>query len=88
MRGRVISFFAKWALTFGMMPLGSLLIGTVSLRIGAQDTILAEGYSRLWSHLLRHYSRPSLRKERMQRKERKREETGRSEEDEAMEALL
>ena len=41
MRGRVISYFAM--AYFGMMPLGSLLIGAVSQYIGAQNTLLAEG---------------------------------------------
>jgi MFS family permease len=41
MRGRVISYFAM--AFFGMQPLGSLLIGTVSQYIGAPNTILAEG---------------------------------------------
>lgn len=41
MRGRVISYFAMSL--FGMQPLGSLLIGTVSQYIGAPDTLLAEG---------------------------------------------
>jgi MFS family permease len=50
MRGRVISFFAM--AFFGMMPLGSLLIGAVSLRIGAPDTILSEGITALIIALL------------------------------------
>jgi len=41
MRGRVISYFAM--AFFGMQPLGSLLIGTVSQYLGAPNTILAEG---------------------------------------------
>jgi MFS family permease len=41
MRGRVISFFAMSV--FGMMPMGSLLIGTVSQWIGGPDTILCQG---------------------------------------------
>lgn len=41
MRGRVISFYAM--AFFGMQPLGGLLIGWVSQRIGVQDTVLAEG---------------------------------------------
>ncbi len=41
MRGRVISFFAM--AFFGMLPLGALLIGTLSNKIGAPDTILSEG---------------------------------------------
>jgi MFS family permease len=41
MRGRVISYFAMSV--FGMLPLGSLLIGMVSEHIGAPNTILCEG---------------------------------------------
>ncbi|GGA97105.1 MFS transporter [Puia dinghuensis] len=41
MRGRVISYFAMSY--FGMMPLGSLLVGTVSQYAGAQNTVLGEG---------------------------------------------
>jgi len=41
MRGRVISFFAM--AFFGMLPIGGLLIGTVSQYIGAPNAILAEG---------------------------------------------
>jgi MFS family permease len=41
MRGRVISYFAM--AYFGMMPLGSLLIGTVAKYAGAPDTVLGSG---------------------------------------------
>jgi len=41
MRGRVISYFAM--AYFGMMPLGSLLIGTVSQYAGTQNTVLGSG---------------------------------------------
>jgi MFS family permease len=41
MRGRVISYFAM--AYFGMMPLGSLLIGTVSGYVGAPNTVLGSG---------------------------------------------
>jgi MFS family permease len=41
MRGRVMSFVAM--AVFGMLPLGSLLIGAVSQRIGAKDTIFCQG---------------------------------------------
>jgi hypothetical protein len=41
MRGRVISFYAL--AFFGMQPLGGLLIGSVSQRIGVQNTVLMEG---------------------------------------------
>ena len=55
MRGRVISFFAMSY--FGMMPIGSLLVGTVSQYAGAQNTVLGEGIIALilvgifWSYL-------------------------------------
>ena len=41
MRGRVISFYVL-AYT-GMVPLGSLLVGFVSQRIGVQNTVLVQG---------------------------------------------
>jgi len=41
MRGRVMGWVAM--AFFGMMPLGSLVIGAVSQQIGAPDTILAQG---------------------------------------------
>ncbi|MGF7073462.1 MFS transporter [Mucilaginibacter sp. 3215] len=41
MRGRVISFYAMSF--FGMQPLGGLLIGAVSQKIGVPDTVMAEG---------------------------------------------
>jgi len=63
MRGRVISFFAM--AFFGMMPLGSLLIGAVSQRIGAPDTILSEGIIAL---IIAALFSPFLRKERLERK--------------------
>jgi MFS family permease len=55
MRGRVISYFAM--AYFGMLPLGSLLVGTVSTYIGAPATMLAEGIAALlivgifWTYL-------------------------------------
>lgn len=55
MRGRVISYFAM--AYFGMLPLGSLLVGFVSQYIGAPMTILSEGVAALvvagifWKHL-------------------------------------
>ena len=55
MRGRVISYFAM--AYFGMLPVGSLLVGAVSQYIGAPNTILAEGLAALgmvalfWSFL-------------------------------------
>jgi MFS family permease len=41
MRGRVLSYYAM--AFFGMQPLGSLLIGTVSHYIGAPNTVLLQG---------------------------------------------
>lgn len=41
MRGRVMSYFAL--AFFGMMPMGSLLIGTISQLIGAPNTLLCQG---------------------------------------------
>ncbi len=41
MRGRVVSFYAM--AVFGMMPLGGLLIGSVSHVIGTPDTVFVEG---------------------------------------------
>jgi MFS family permease len=43
MRGRVMSFMAMSL--FGMLPLGSLLIGNVSQKIGAPLTMLCQGIS-------------------------------------------
>jgi MFS family permease len=41
MRGRVMSFAAMSV--FGMLPLGSLLIGIISQKIGAPLTMLCQG---------------------------------------------
>jgi MFS family permease len=41
MRGRMISFYAM--AFFGMQPLGGLIIGLISQRIGVRGTVLAEG---------------------------------------------
>jgi MFS family permease len=41
MRGRVISFYAM--AFFGMQPLGGLLVGGISQRIGVPDTVMGEG---------------------------------------------
>src|ERR1700739_1346104 len=43
MRGRVISYFAM--AFFGMQPLGALVMGAISKKIGAPDTILIQGIS-------------------------------------------
>ncbi len=41
MRGRVISFYAM--AIFGMIPIGSLLVGFVATWVGTPDTVLTEG---------------------------------------------
>jgi heme/copper-type cytochrome/quinol oxidase subunit 4 len=41
MRGRVIGYLAM--AVFGMLPLGSLLVGTVSQQIGAPITMMCQG---------------------------------------------
>ncbi len=41
MRGRVMGFLAM--AMFGMLPLGSLLIGAVSQQIGAPNALLCQG---------------------------------------------
>lgn len=41
MRGRVMSFVAM--AYFGMMPIGSLLVGTISQKISAQTTMMLQG---------------------------------------------
>jgi MFS family permease len=58
MRGRVISFYAMSF--FGMQPLGSLLIGTVSNFWGAPNTLLSEGIIAI---LIALVFMPFLRKE-------------------------
>jgi MFS family permease len=50
MRGRVISYFAL--AYFGMLPLGGLLVGSVSHYIGTPNTLLAEGIAALLITLL------------------------------------
>ena len=41
MRGRVISYLAM--AYFGMLPLGSLIVGSISQKIGAENTLLGQG---------------------------------------------
>lgn len=63
MRGRVISFYAMSF--FGMQPLGGLLIGAVSQKIGVPDTVMAEGMVALLLGII-HFSflrRSRLKKE-------------------------
>ena len=45
MRGRVFSYVAM--AMFGMLPLGSVLIGAISQQIGAPDTLLFQGITAL-----------------------------------------
>ncbi|PTQ99889.1 putative MFS family arabinose efflux permease [Mucilaginibacter yixingensis] len=66
MRGRVISFYAM--AFFGMQPLGGLIIGAVSQRIGVQNTVLAEGCVALLTGLL-HFR--FLRKSNLKKKQQK-----------------
>lgn len=53
MRGRVISFYAM--MFFGMQPLGGLLVGYVSQKIGTPDTVFGEGIVALLIGLLDFY---------------------------------
>ncbi len=53
MRGRVISFYAM--MFFGMQPLGGLLIGFISQKIGTPDTVLGEGIVALLIGVLDFY---------------------------------
>jgi len=45
MRGRVISYFAM--AFFGMQPLGALVVGALSKKIGAPDTVMLQGIAAL-----------------------------------------
>ena len=65
MRGRVISYFAM--AYFGMLPLGGLLIGTISQYISAPNTILAEGITAL---LIAFIFLPFLRKDILKGKDK------------------
>lgn len=65
MRGRVMSYFAL--AFFGMMPLGSLLIGTISQQIGAPDMLLFQGITAIIIVLI--FSR-FLRKDKLNKKNR------------------
>ena len=65
MRGRVISYFAM--AYFGMMPLGSLLVGFISQYMGVKNTMLGQGIIALlivglfWKHLTRPPARAQFR---------------------------
>jgi len=63
MRGRVISYYAMSF--FGMQPLGGLLIGAVSQKIGVPDTVLAEGMIALLLGII-HFG--FLRRSRLKKK--------------------
>lgn len=63
MRGRVISYYAMSF--FGMQPLGGLLIGAVSQKIGVPDTVMAEGMIALLLGVL-HFA--FLRRSRLKKK--------------------
>ena len=65
MRGRVISYFAL--AFFGMQPLGSLMIGSISQYIGSPDTILFEGITAILIALL---FMPFLRKDKLKQKDK------------------
>lgn len=69
MRGRVMSFVAM--AYFGMLPLGSLLVGVLSQYAGAPNTILVQGFIALIIATL--FSR-FLRKEKLKLKDKKQEE--------------
>lgn len=66
MRGRIISFLAM--AIFGMLPLGSLLVGAASQKIGPANTILVQGFVALVIGLL--FS-GSLRADKMKKKDKK-----------------
>ena len=53
MRGRVISLYAM--AFFGMQPLGGLIIGSVSQKLGVQNTVLGEGIIALLLGVLHIY---------------------------------
>lgn len=65
MRGRVMSFAAM--AVFGMLPLGSLVIGAISQRLGAQNSMLCQGITAL---IIVALFAKFLGKERLNRKEK------------------
>lgn len=71
MRGRVMSYFAL--AFFGMMPLGSLLIGSISQLIGAPNMLLFQGMLAIIIVLV--FSR-FLRKDKLDKRNRKKLEEG------------
>lgn len=67
MRGRVMSFLAM--AFFGMLPLGSLIVGSVSQKLGAQNTLMAAGIAAILVAVL---FAKFLRSDRLNRKEARR----------------
>jgi MFS family permease len=66
MRGRVMSFLAMSV--FGMLPLGSLIIGSISHKIGAPNTLLYQG---VISVIIAIAFSGFLRKDKLNEKEKK-----------------
>lgn len=64
MRGRVMSFMAM--AFFGMLPLGSLIVGSVSHQIGAPNTILCQGITAI---IIAITFSSVLRKDRLDKKD-------------------
>jgi len=64
MRGRVMSFIAMSI--FGMLPVGSLLIGFVSQKIGAPNAVLCQGIIAI---IIAIYFSNFLRKDKLDKKE-------------------
>jgi len=65
MRGRVLSYYAM--AFFGMQPIGSLLIGTISHYAGAPNTLLLQGVATL---IIAFVFFPFLRRDVLRRKHR------------------
>jgi len=65
MRGRVMSYMAM--AYFGMLPLGSLLVGALSHKLGAPNTILCEGVTAL---IIAAFFSGFLRSDRQELKEK------------------
>ena len=64
MRGRVMSYVAM--AYFGMLPLGSLLIGIISQKIGAPNTILFQG---IVAFIIAGFVMAFLRKEKLKKED-------------------
>jgi MFS family permease len=69
MRGRVMSYVAM--AYFGMLPIGSLLVGSISQQIGAPNTILGQGIIAL---IIAAIFSKFLRKEKLEMNSRRQEE--------------